>query len=166
MAGDLTIRPATIDDAGMIHAALLAMAKIIGDADKITSTADDIRSHGFGERPAFEVLIAEIGGAFAGFCLTFPSFSTWRGEPGIYVQDLYVDSAFARRGIGERLLRTVARRGREKGARYIRLSVDTANTGAVAFYERMGMGHATDEQIHMIKGEAFQAFADHETEAR
>jgi ribosomal protein S18 acetylase RimI-like enzyme len=159
MAGNLTIRMAAEADADMIHAGLLAMARAMGNADKITSTAADIRKHGFGDHPAFEVLIAEHDGTFAGLCLTFPSFSTWRGEPGIYVQDLYVDSALRGRRIGEKLLRAVARRAKSKGAGYLRLSVDIDNKTAEAFYERLGITHSPSEHIHMIKGDAFDAFA-------
>jgi ribosomal protein S18 acetylase RimI-like enzyme len=159
MAGDLTIRLATATDADMIHTALLAMARAMGDEDKITSTVSDIRKHGFGDHPAFEVLIAELDGAFAGLCLTFPSFSTWRGQPGIFVQDLYVDEACRGRRIGEALLRAVARRGKARGAGYLRLSVDIENKKAEAFYERLGITHSRNEHIHMIKGDAFDAFA-------
>lgn len=159
MMGKLTIRLAEAGDADTIHAGLLAMARAMGDADKITSTAADIRKYGFGGTPAFEVLLAELDGVFAGLCLTFPSFSTWRGEPGIYVQDLYVGDAFRGRRIGEELLRAVARRGRENGAGYLRLSVDIDNRTAAAFYERLGIAHSRNEHIHMIKGDAFDAFA-------
>lgn len=164
MAGTLTIRLAEASDADTIHAALLAMAKAMGTEGKITATTDSIRIHGFGDHPAFEVLLAEIDGAFAGLCLTFPSFSTWRGEPGIYVQDLYVEAAFGRRGIGEKLLRAVARRGKERGAGYLRLSVDVDNRKAQAFYDRLGIIHSRDEHIHMIKGDAFHAFAANEAD--
>lgn len=166
MAEDVTIRLAAAEDADMIHAGLLAMARAMGDEDKITSTPSDIRKHGFGDHPAFEVLIAELEGAFAGLCLTFPSFSTWRGERGVYVQDLYVDEVFRGRHIGAALLKAAARRARENGAGYLRLSVDVANTRAEAFYERLGIAHSRDEHIHMIKGEAFQAFAASETDER
>lgn len=159
MSDDVTIRLATARDAGRIHAALQAMARTIGAEAKMTSTADDILTHGFGDDPAFETLIAEAEGTFAGFCLTFPSFSTWRGQRGLYVQDIYVDARFRGRRIGETLLRAAARRGRSRGARYLRLSVDVDNVRAQAFYQRIGIVHARDEQIHMIKGEAFEAFA-------
>ena len=153
------MRLAESGDAELIHAGLVAMAQAMDKGAKITSTASDIRKHGFGGHPAFEVLIAEQDGAFAGLCLTFPSFSTWRGQPGIYVQDLYVEEAFRGQRIGEKLLRAVARRAKLKGAGYLRLSVDTANKTAEAFYERLGITHASDEHIHMIKGDAFDAFA-------
>lgn len=165
MSGKLTIRLAEADDADMIHAGLVAMARAMDKETRIASTVADIRNHGFGENPAFEVLLAEIDGAFAGLCLTFPSFSTWRGERGIYVQDLYVDETFRGQGIGERLLQATAKRGKARGAGYLRLSVDVTNTKARAFYERVGIAHSRDEHVHMIKGEAFDALAASETDA-
>jgi ribosomal protein S18 acetylase RimI-like enzyme len=164
MSENLTIRLAELADADLIHAGLLAMAQAMGEEPRITSTAADIRTHGFGDNPAFEVLIAEIDGTFAGLCLTFPSFSTWRGERGVYVQDLYVDETYRGRRIGEALLKAAARRARGRGAGYLRLSVDAQNMKAQALYARVGLTHSRDEQIHMIKGEAFHAFATNDTD--
>ncbi|WP_421594483.1 GNAT family N-acetyltransferase [Shinella sp. M27] len=162
MQDEIRIRPAAVDDAETIHAALRVMAEDMKAGPKFVSTVENIRHHGFGATPAFEVLIAEAGGVFAGLCLTFPSFSTWMGTPGIYVQDLFVTDAFRGRRIGERLLHAVARRGREKGARYLRLSVDVKNPRAQAFYDRIGIRHSRGELIHMIKGADFDAFAGEE----
>lgn len=164
MSDEVTIRVAGPGDAELIHSALLSLARSMDAEDKLVSTAQDILNNGFGAEPAFEVLIAEVDREFAGLCLSFPSFSTWRGTRGIYVQDLYVEPAFRSRRIGERLLKEAARHAQRKGASYMRLSVDVDNVRAQAFYERLGLVHARDEQIHMIKGEAFEAFASQETE--
>ena len=91
---DTVIRPGRVDDAETIHAALLRLGTHIGAHQEITSTPDDLRRYGFGDRPAFSTLIAEVGGEFAGLCLHFPIFSTWMGRPGVYVQDLYVEDRF------------------------------------------------------------------------
>jgi ribosomal protein S18 acetylase RimI-like enzyme len=162
MQDDIRIRLAAVEDAERIHTALKEMADGMKAGPKFVSTVEDIRRHGFGAAPAFEVLIVEVGGGFAGLCLTFPSFSTWMGTPGIYVQDLFVADGFRGRRIGERLLQAAARHGREKGARYMRLSVDAENVRAQAFYDRIGIRHSRDELIHMIKGAAFDAFAGEE----
>ena len=157
---DTVIRPGTIDDVDTIHAALLKLGTHIGAHQEITSTADDLRRYGFADKPAFSTLIAEIGGEFAGLCLSFPIFSTWMGRPGVYIQDLYVEDRFRGRKIGEKLLRQVARDCRRDGGAYLRLSVDTDNDGAKAFYEKLGIGWAHYEQTQKIVGEAFFAFAD------
>ena len=101
-----------------------------------------------------------MDGEFAGLCLHFPIFSTWMGRPGVYVQDLYVEDRFRGRRIGERLLRRVARQCRKAGGVYLRLSVDTDNATAKAFYERLGIAWSSYEQTQKIVGDAFFAFAD------
>ncbi|CCV06600.1 Acetyltransferase [Mesorhizobium metallidurans STM 2683] len=156
----ILIRPGTVEDIETIHTALLRLGDHIGAHQEITSTPNDLRIYGFGEKPAFSTLIAEVGGEFAGLCLHFPIFSTWMGRPGVYVQDLYVDDLFRGRRIGECLLRRVARECRKDGGVYLRLSVDTDNETAKAFYERLGIAWSSYEQVQKIVGDAFFAFAD------
>lgn len=156
----IAIRPGRIEDADTIHAALLRLGTHIGAHQEIISTPDDLRRYGFGEKPAFSTLIAEVDGEFAGLCLHFPIFSTWMGRPGVYVQDLYVEDRFRGRKIGERLLRRVAAECRRDGGVYLRLSVDTDNEGAKAFYERLGIAWSSYEQTRKILGDAFVAFTD------
>ena len=156
----LIIRPARPEDAEAIHAALLGIGETVGEVHKIRSTPDDIRRDGFGERPHFSTLIAEIDSEFAGMCLYFPIYSTWRGRPGAYVQDLFVAKAYRGMKVGERLLRHLARAIRDQGGAYIELAVDTGNLAAQRFYERVGIARQDDDQVHRIIGEAFFAFAD------
>ncbi|WP_353643586.1 GNAT family N-acetyltransferase [Mesorhizobium sp. WSM2239] len=156
----IRIRPATIDDADAIHAAILGIAQAVDELHKVKSTPDDIRRFGFGPNPAFEALIAEVDGAFAGLCLFFPSFSTWHGRPGVYVQDLFVAEEFRGHGVGEKLLKGLAAVTRARGGRYIRLSVDTGNRRARAFYERIGLRLSDAEQIYTAYREDFDALAD------
>jgi GNAT superfamily N-acetyltransferase len=155
-----TIRFATVDDVEAIHRAMIGIATIMGEREKVVSTPDDIRRFGFGEKPAFEALIAEADGQCAGVCVFFASFSTYRGEPGVYVQDLFVEPAMRGSGVGAKLLHRLAAVTRERGGRYIRLSVDVRNAGAQAFYTRLGIKHSETEQIHAAYGEDFAALAD------
>ncbi|MER9291560.1 GNAT family N-acetyltransferase [Mesorhizobium sp. M0510] len=157
---EIMIRAGRVEDVETIHTAILRLGTHIGEPEEITSTADDLRIYGFGEKPAFSALVAEVGGVFAGLCLHFPIFSTWMGRPGVYVQDLYVEDRFRGRKIGERLLRRAARECRQDGGVYLRLSVDTDNESAKAFYERLGIAWSSYEQTQKIVGDAFFAFAD------
>lgn len=161
---DVTIRTATVEDVDDIFSALVGIAETVDERHKLTSSPDDLRRFGFGDDPAFEVLIAEVGGQFAGCCLFFRSYSTWIGRPGAYVQDLYVADAFRGRRIGERLLRRLAKVVRQRAGRYIRLSVDTENVRAQAFYERCGLRQRRDEQIHAVRDGDFDRLADQDEE--
>ena len=55
-------------------------------------------------------MIARQDGKPVGLALFFFEFSTWRGRPGVYVQDLYVAADMRGTGLGRRLLEAVAAR--------------------------------------------------------
>ena len=157
---EITIRIATAADADTIHDAMVGIATIMGEREKVASTPDDIRRYGFGETPAFEALLAEVDGSSAGVCVFFPSFSTYQGRPGVYVQDLFVPAQFRGLGVGAKLLQRLAAVTRERGGCYIRLSVATQNSRAQAFYTRLGLARSDTEQIHAAYGKDFSALAE------
>jgi len=161
MAGahDIVIRPACRQDVDAIHAMVLALGQATGAEHKVRSTALDLLRHGFGAEPAFEALIAERDGTAVGLCLYGYVFSTWRGEPGVYIIDLFVDQSVRGSGVGPRLLRAAARAGLARGSTHLRLSVDRKNEGAKRFYERIGMVFRNDEHIYQISDDDFVALA-------
>ena len=108
---------------------------------KVTSTPDDIRRFGFGAEPAFEALIAEVDGEFAGMCLFFPELlDLARPARRLCAGSLSSTSAFAASGVGERLLQRLAACRASAGRR---LSAPVGRCRATsrrsAFYERLGI---------------------------
>jgi ribosomal protein S18 acetylase RimI-like enzyme len=160
MAADpITIRMAVATDVPVLHRAIRAIAEHTGKKSEVTSTEADLLRFGFGDRPAFEAIIAEVDDAFAGMCLFFSVFSTWLGRPGVYVQDLYVADEFRSFGVGERLLRHVAGLSNAEGGAYMRLSVNAENRRAQGFYSRLGLVLSSDEQSFIARGASFEALS-------
>ena len=157
---DIRIRPGEIKDAEAMHGAIQAMGRGLDMAGKVTCTVEDFSRFGFGPAAAFGSLIAEVDREFAGLCLFFPIFSTWRGRPGVFVQDLYVGDRFRGLGIGERLLREVASWSRARGGDYLRLEVDVENEPAQRLYQRLGITWQTKDRAHAAYGEAFVALTE------
>lgn len=159
MIEPVRIRLARPADAETIHTMLSQLAVAVGHDEAMVATPHDLFHYGFGPRPAFETLIADAGGKAVGLCLWFETFSTWRGRPGVYVQDLFVDQAARGMGLGRKLLAAAAQRGREIGANHLRLSVDHANNDAKAAYRSMGLAHVEEDHIFQIGGAPFDALA-------
>ncbi|MBZ7925686.1 GNAT family N-acetyltransferase [Ensifer adhaerens] len=159
LTSDIRIRAGEPQDAGSIHSAILAMGRGLDMADKVTCTVDDFSRFGFGPNAAFHSLLAEADGDLAGLCLFFPIFSTWRGRPGVFVQDLYVEGRFRGLGVGEALLREVAAWSSARGGDYLRLEVDVDNLPAQRLYERIGITWQAKDRAHAAYDEAFAALA-------
>ena len=139
---------------------LVKHAHALGDADRFGSTVEDVRRYGFGEDPAFNVLLAEQDNEVVGLVVFFYVFSTWRGRLGVYVQDIHVVEAVRASGTGRRLLAAAAAQGRADGCTHLRLSVATENGRARTFYERIGLDHQAHEVIYQAAGEDFDHLAD------
>lgn len=150
-ARPITIRRATEEDVADIHRLLLELAQALGKSTAIRSTAEDIRRYGFERQPRFETVLAFDGNEAVGLAVFFYEFSTWRGQPGVYVQDLYVSPRLRGRGLGRDLLDAVRARAAEWDGRYIKLSVYDRNPAALAFYHGMGFESCEDELVQVLR---------------
>ncbi|MGF1631035.1 MAG: GNAT family N-acetyltransferase [Kiloniellaceae bacterium] len=153
------IRRAGPADAQAVYDLVVALAEARDAMDKVVSTGADIARDGFGANPAFEALIAELDGAPVGLCLYFGSYSTWRGQRGIYVQDFIVADRARNLGVGRRLLAAMAELAKACGCGYLRLSVEADNASAQAFYRRCGFAHSEAELIYVLNDTGFDDLA-------
>jgi len=153
---DIDVRLATERDAATIHSLIVELGRATGLRQKVTSKPEHFLRHGSGDRPAFQAFLAECDGKALGLCLFFYSFSSWRGELGVYVQDLFVSDDARGSGLGRRLITETARLAKGRGATYLRLSVARENMAAQKFYRSIGMSEAEDECVYQAAGAAFE----------
>jgi GNAT superfamily N-acetyltransferase len=140
------IRKATPRDAEIIHAFIVALARFEREPDAVEVTAETLRGQLGADDPPFECLIAEVGGRPAGFALFYRTYSTWRGLPGMHLEDLYVDERHRRSGVARALFAALARIVVDRGWGRLEWSVLDWNAGAVAFYRALG-GDLLDEWL-------------------
>ena len=153
------IRDAAAGDATTILAFIRELAEYEHLADELVVTEDDLRRTLFGDHPYAEVRIAEIDGHAAGFALYFHNYSTFLGRPGVYLEDLFVRPPFRGRGIGDALLRDLARLAVERGCGRLEWSVLNWNEAAVRFYLDRGAIAMDDWTVHRLSGEALRSAA-------
>lgn len=134
----LTIRFATAEDAGTLHRFIVALAEYEREPDAVEVTEAQLAEQLSQERPPFECLLAESDGTPVGFALFFHNYSTWRGRPGIHLEDLFVPPEHRGHGVGARLLGELARLAVERGCARLEWSVLDWNESAIGFYERLG----------------------------
>ncbi|MFD6974474.1 GNAT family N-acetyltransferase [Streptomyces sp. NPDC059979] len=133
------IRSAEVTDVPVVHAMVRELAEYEKVPDEARATEEQLREALFGARPAVFAHIAETDdGEVVGFAVWFLSFSTWRGEHGIYLEDLYVRPGARGGGHGKALLRELARTCVERGYERLEWSVLRWNTPSIDFYEAVG----------------------------
>jgi GNAT superfamily N-acetyltransferase len=142
---DVSIRLARLDDVPVVQKLLIRLARELGKPEDITGNEDDLVNHGFSENPQFKALLAFAGSEPVGLVVFFPEYSTWRGLPGVYVQDLYVSPATRGSGLGRHLLEKVRQEASGWGGRYMKLTVYAGNPDAVSFYQHLGFETREDE---------------------
>jgi GNAT superfamily N-acetyltransferase len=134
----LRIRDARPDDAAAVHALIRGLAEYEREPDAVDVTVAELARQLEQSPPPFECLIAERDAAPVGFALYFTSYSTWRGRPGLYLEDLFVPPEHRGEGVGRALLEELARRTVARGGARLEWSVLDWNEPAIRFYERLG----------------------------
>src|SRR6266540_3069887 len=132
------IRAATSADVPVIAKLIRDLADYERLAHAVDFDEANLREHLFGSRPYAEVLLAEDTGKVVGFALFFHNYSTFRGKPGIYLEDLFVEPAYRGHGHGKALLKSLAKLAVERKCDRIQWSVLNWNEPSIAFYKSLG----------------------------
>jgi len=146
------IRPGTPADVPLILEFIRALAEYEKLTHACVATEEGLTQTLFGARPYAETLIAEWEGAPAGFALYFHSYSTFRAQPGIYLEDLFVKAELRGKGIGKALLARLAQLAVARGCARIEWAVLDWNEPSIGFYKGLGAQPLDDWTTFRITG--------------
>ncbi len=152
------VRPATVDDADLLHRLSIDLATYEDEPDAVTSTPQTLARDGFDPDPKFAALIAERGGTPVGFAIYTFNYSVWTAARGIFIEDIWVVPEERRGGVARALMAALALECAAKGYRRIDLNVLDWNP-ARGFYERIGFKWIRSWLPYRLSGEALAALA-------
>lgn len=163
---NLTIRPATLNDADNILSLIQGLAEFEKLSHEVVATRDKIVDTLFGETKFAECLLAQVDDAktsgtgeniqTVGFALFFHNYSTFLGQPGIHLEDLFVLPDFRGQGIGKKLLKSVAQIAVERDCGRMEWSVLNWNQPAIKFYDSLEAVPMKEWFSYRLTGEALQ----------
>jgi len=156
---NLSIRTAGPEDTPIILGFIKELALYEKLENEVVATEDLLNESLFGEKPFAEVILAEINGESAGFTLFFFNFSTFLGQPGLYIEDLYVKPEFRSRGIGKELLKHCATLATERNCGRMEWCVLKWNT-ARKFYENLGAKAMDEWVLYRLTGKPLEKLAN------
>jgi GNAT superfamily N-acetyltransferase len=156
----ITIRAAKRADAPLIVALIRALASYEKLLDEVKVTPEMIEVQLFGPRPMAEAIIGEVDGTPQGFALFFHNFSTFEGRPGIYLEDLFVQTEARGSGLGKALLAHLAKLAIERDCARLEWSVLDWNEPAIGFYRSLGARGMDEWTVNRVDGDALQRLAE------
>jgi len=159
VSSPLRIEPATPGDVPVILDFIRQLAEYEKLSHMVVATEENIHQHVFGANPVAEVLLAYWEEAPVGFALYFRNFSTFLGQAGIYLEDLFVEPAQRGKGIGKALLARLASIALERGYGRVEWAVLDWNTPSIEFYRSLGAVPLDEWTVYRLTGDALARLA-------
>lgn len=161
------VRRATPQDIPLILTLIRDLAAYEREPNAVDATPAMLEKHLFGigaeqsDSPGriAECLIGEIDGAPQGFAVFFHNFSTWRGRPGVYLEDLFVRPDARGSGLGKALLHRVAQLAVDRGCVRMEWVVLDWNEPAIRFYTAHGATPLNEWTVWRLSDESLKRFA-------
>ncbi|MCP5523514.1 MAG: GNAT family N-acetyltransferase [Verrucomicrobiales bacterium] len=154
--GGIEIKSATAADCALLLSFIRQLAEYEHLSHEVVADETGLRESLFGERAGAEAVIGYLDGKPAGFALFFQNYSTFLARPGIYLEDLFVKPECRGRGVGQALLKHVAREAVRRKCGRFEWSVLDWNQPAIDFYRKLGAAPLNDWTIFRVTGEALE----------
>ena len=131
------IRKAEKKDSLAILNLIKELALFEKEPESVKLKLSDIENDGFGTKPLFECIVAEINKRIIGMAIYYPRYSTWNG-PTIHLEDLIVSEQYKSKGIGTQLYSNFIKMAFNSGVKRIEWNVLDWNSPAINFYKKSG----------------------------
>lgn len=154
-----TIRKIGPNDVTDILALLGEFAEFEKLSEFVLATEKRFQKALFGDGSFVDGLIAFDDETPVGYALFYPNFSSFRGERGLYLEDIYIRNEYRRSGLGLEMIKQTARTAAERGFERIDFMVLDWNEPAVRFYKKLGAECSDGESHYKFAGRAFHDLA-------
>ena len=132
---NISIRKAVREDCPRILELVKELAIYERAPHEVTVTPEHFEKSGFGSRPVWWAIVAEVDGKIEGFALYYIRFSTWKGQR-MYLEDFVVTEKMRGKGLGKLLFDQLIREARRRKLQGIQWQVLEWNEPAINFYRK------------------------------
>jgi GNAT superfamily N-acetyltransferase len=156
---DPRVRRVRESDVDAVVGLVYELAEYERAPDACHVTAEQLHRALFRPSPALFGHVAEMDGEVVGCALWFLNFSTWDGEHGIYLEDLYVRPTARGSGLGKALLTALAEECVRQGYTRLQWWVLNWNEPAIGFYHALGATPMHEWTVFRVNGTNLERLA-------
>lgn len=137
-SNEVEVRTALKEDIPAIHGMISELADFENLQHQFVAKVEDLERGLTGENSPAESFVAEVAWGVVAYAIFFPTYSTFNGQSGMWLEDLYVKPDYRGQGVGKKLILAVNQLAEERGCQRLEWSVLDWNTRAIEFYESLG----------------------------
>jgi GNAT superfamily N-acetyltransferase len=152
------IRPAEESDVKLILQFIKGLSEYEKLSHEVVATEENLRKTLFKQKMA-EVIIGEFGGDPVGFALFFHNYSTFLGQAGIYLEDLYIIPEMRGKGFGKTMLKHLAKLAVERDCGRLEWACLDWNEPSICFYKGLGAKAQEDWTVYRVTSETLSELA-------
>jgi GNAT superfamily N-acetyltransferase len=160
MIPTFTIRPAVPADIPSVLRLVRALAEYERMLHEVTATETDLHEALFGPLPRAHAVLADVDGDPVGLALFYYTLNTFKLQPNIFLEDLFVDPAHRGSGIGLALMRHLAQRAVAENCGRVEWRVLNWNQPSIDFYHRLGAQPIQNWHTLLLGGDALVSLAE------
>ena len=136
---EITIRSAAKEDCASMMGLIHELALYEKAPEQVVVSFDHFVESGFGEKPVWWALVAEVNGKVEGMALYYIRYSTWKGQR-MYLEDLVVSEKMRGNKIGGLLFDALIEEAKTKKFNGINWQALDWNEPALNFYRKYNSG--------------------------
>lgn len=146
-----TVRRAVPADAPAYVALVRALAEFEKLPPPDESAAARLVADAFADPPRYELWVAELGGEVVAYAVTFPTYSTFRALPSLFLEDLFVHPSARRAGVATAILARLREEAVARGCGRFEWFVLDWNVDAQKLYARIGAEEQAAWRLWRVK---------------
>lgn len=154
------ILPARMTDVPSIVALIREFAEFEKLSEFCEVTEENLTDAMFGDNACVQGLLAFSENEAIGYALFYENFSSFRGQRGFHLEDLYVKNEYRGQKVGEAFLKRMAQIAASKNFKRIDFQVLDWNEPAIRFYEKLGAIRDESERHFKFTDEAFERLGE------
>ena len=160
MRPPVTIRKAVSADSDSVIRLVLGLAEYEQLPPPDEAAQRRLLNDAFGERPRFDILLAEVEGRVCGYAFIFETYSTFLALPTLYLEDMFVEPQDRGFGVGYALFRRCVEEAEARGCGRLDWVVLDWNRLARDFYARIGAAHLENWCNYRLNRDQFAGILD------
>jgi GNAT superfamily N-acetyltransferase len=155
----MAVREAVPADVPVILELVHELAAYEREPDAVEATEVMLHEALFGASPTASCHVGVLDERVVGFALWYVTFSTWKGRPGLWLEDLFVRPDARGTGLGKALLQSLAATCVERGYARFEWWVLDWNAPAIGFYRSLGAVAQDEWTTFRVDGTALHDLA-------